>query len=482
MAGSFLLLSSFLYFLVLMPAITFQCGNCKNLMAVEDHLLGQQVRCPHCQQVVVVPESTPSTPPSSEPTPATVSGPAAFSSFPVDFPAGSPGIAPHHEEDIFTPPTHASDDLFGGVGLQPAVVIPPEPPAEHKQGDEAGPAERFEVQPAQTITTTHPSAPDIPSMAQTEGTPPPPDGTEPFASPSNAWPEATPSTATDLPVETPGDVLTRQVARRAKSESLFTTYLIIFLIPYAIFVTGVAAYFYLRMLDMQQRAPHPLEYLRDTGENPPAKRGSSMIESVSPDTNLPSRLQVALGQSLTIGDLQIQPLKVERRRLTICSENRQVRPQETAQDALVLTLRLHNLSDDVLFTPTDPVFDRQWKEEYGSSRPYTLLEMNGKKFFGGPIAWRPRSNRGAFRADDPREYVKGQESDNQALKPGADRTCIFCTDPGNREILQTLQGSKGPLVWRLHLRRGLVDVGDREVSATAVIGVVFDKKDILAAR
>src|SRR5205807_500008 len=81
--------------------------------------------------------------------------------------------------------------------------------------------------------------------------------------------------------------LTRQAARRAKSESLFTTYLIIFLVPYAIFVTGVAAYFYLRMLDMQQRAPHPLEYLRDSGENPPAKRGSSSVfESISPDTNL----------------------------------------------------------------------------------------------------------------------------------------------------------------------------------------------------
>src|SRR5438132_9486331 len=187
-----------------------------------------------------------------------------------------------------------------------------------------------------------------------------------------------------------------------------------------------------------------------------------------------------MGQTLQVGDLQVQPLKIERRKLTICSENRQVRPQETAQDALVLTLRLRNVSDNVLFTPTDPVFNRQWKEEYGSSRPYTLLEVNGKKFFGGPIAWRPRTNRGVFRADDPREYVKGQENDNQVLKPGSDRTSIFCTDPNNREILQTLQGSNGPLVWRLHLRRGLVDVGDREVSATAVIGVVFHKKDILA--
>ncbi len=198
--------------------------------------------------------------------------------------------------------------------------------------------------------------------------------------------------------------------------------------------------------------------------------------------NLPPKLQVALGQSLTIGDLQIQPLKVERRKLTIYSENRQFRLEETSHDALVLTLRLRNISDDVYFTPTDPVFDRQWKEEHGSGRPYTLLEIGGKKFFGGPIQWRPRTNRGAFRADDPREHVKGQEKDNEVLKPGADRTSILCTDPSNREILQTLQGSQGPLVWRVHLRRGLVDVGDREVSATAVVGVIFDKKDVLQTR
>lgn len=474
-----------------MPAITFQCGNCKNLMAVEDHLLGQQVRCPHCQQVVVVPESTPSAPPSSEPTPATASDSAAFCSFPVDSPSASPEIAPHHEEDIFTPPTHESEDLFEGHGLQPPVVVSSESTAEQRPENEVGAAERSEHQPPDLLpssqsslsTVSDPPAPVIQNASATDIATQPADGNEPFASQTSAWPEATASAATDLPVETPGSALTQQVARRAKSESLFTTYLIIFLIPYAIFVTGVAAYFYLRMLDMQQRAPHPLEYLRDTGENPPAKRGSSsIIEGASPDTNLPPKLQVALGQSLTIGDLQIQPLKVERRRLTICSENRQVRPQETAQDALVLTLRLRNVSGDVFFTPTDPMFDRQWKEEYGSNRPYMLLEMNGKKFFGGAVAWRPRTNRGAFRADDPREYVKGQENNNQVLKPGADRTCIFCTDPGNREILQTLPGSRDPLVWRVHLRRGLVDVGDREVSTTAVIGVVFDKKDVLAAR
>jgi hypothetical protein len=465
-----------------MPANTIQCGNCQNLMSVEDHHLGQQVRCPHCQQVVAVPGSAatltglPEIPAS--PTP----GPTDFSSFPVDFPsaplAGSPA---HHEDDIFMAPAHVSDDLFGGVGQFPAVEMPPEIPG------------ILPSEPSPTAQTSKvPQTPETGPVTEVMTTSPafmnPAEATA-LAPPGNDWPATSSNAIGDLPMDisgnTPGESLgqvTRRIARRAKAESLFTTYLIIFLVPYAIFVTCIAAYFYWRMLDMQQRAPHPLEYLRDSGENPPAKRGSSSVfESISPDTTLPPRLQVALGQRLRIGDLEIVPLKVERRKLTICSENRQLRPQRTANDALVLSLRLRNVSDDVFFTPTDPVFDRQWKEEYGLSRPHTLLETDGKRFFGGPIQWRPRTNRGAFRADDPREYVKGQEDDNQVLKPGERRTSVLCTDPGNREILQAVQASKGPLVWRIHLRRGLVDLGDREVSATAVVGVVFDKKDILKA-
>jgi hypothetical protein len=446
-------------------------------MSVEDHQLGQQVRCPHCQQVVAVPGPTPAASPPPEVISSPTPGPTDFSSFPVDFQSGPAAGDPAHHEDIFLAPAHAGDDLFGGPGQFPSVEMPPEQPGPPPSQTSSEVSHTPENAPVTEVIKVSPA---FSSPAETAA----------LAPPESDWPTASTSQLiTELPTDIPGTAqdeplgqVTRQVARRAKAESLFTTYLIIFLVPYAIFVTCIAAYFYWRMLDMQQRAPHPLEYLRDSGENPPAKRGtSSIFESISPETPLPPRLQVVLGQRLQIGDLEITPLKIERRKLTICSENRQLRPQLTAGDALVLSLRLRNASTDVFFTPTDPVFDRQWKEEHGSSRPYTLLEANGKHFFGGPIPWRPRTNRGAFRADDPREYVKGQEDDNQILKPGEQRTCILCTDPGNREILQTVQGSQGPLVWRVQLRRGLVDLGDREVSATAVVGVVFDKKDILAS-
>jgi hypothetical protein len=442
-------------------------------MAVEEHLLGQQVRCPHCQQVLVAP--VPGAPAAIESTGAQPADVANTASTPADKPTMA--FHPGETESIFAPPEQGSEDLFGVP--TPAAIV--EMPAEHvaapltpESKNEDGTDRLMSID-----ASTNGSGVGVKTSAEVLSSPASVEGLgagSDLSQAANAWPDLG---ASDFPADLPPEMnrpqLTQQVARRAKRESLFTTYLIIILIPYAIFATCVAAYFYFRMKQM----PHPLEYLRDSGENSPAKRGtSSVMETISPETNLPSRLMLALGQQFRLGDLEIQPVKVERRKLTICSENRQVRPQETPQDALVLTLRLRNVSQDVYFTPTDPVFDRQWKLEFGSNRPYTLLDMGGARFFGGPIKYMPRAH-GQFRGDDPREYVKGQEHDNQALKPGEERTSIICTDPSNREILMTLKSYQGPLVWRVQLRRGLVQVGEREVSATSVVGVVFDKKDII---
>ena len=38
-----------------MQTVNFQCGHCGKLLAVQRQHLGQQVRCPSCQQIVVAP-------------------------------------------------------------------------------------------------------------------------------------------------------------------------------------------------------------------------------------------------------------------------------------------------------------------------------------------------------------------------------------------------------------------------------------------
>ena len=90
-----------------MQTVNFQCGNCNNLMGVSSEFLGQQVRCPHCQAVVVAPAA---------PAPAR---PGVMD--PVDF---SPSLANQHD-DIFAPP-EPTDDLFGAAE-GPRVELPPAP-------------------------------------------------------------------------------------------------------------------------------------------------------------------------------------------------------------------------------------------------------------------------------------------------------------------------------------------------------------------
>src|SRR5665213_3889536 len=89
-----------------MPTVNFQCGSCNNLMGVSSEFLGQQVRCPHCQAVVVAPAASAPPPSPTEP---------------VEF---FPSLG-NQQDDIFAPP-EPTDDLFGAAEA-PRVELPPLP-------------------------------------------------------------------------------------------------------------------------------------------------------------------------------------------------------------------------------------------------------------------------------------------------------------------------------------------------------------------
>src|SRR5581483_1823313 len=94
-----------------MPTVQFQCGGCGKLMAVDAQHVGKQVRCPHCQAVVLAPAApapqpmNPAQPPSS-----LTNAPSA-----------------QEPDSIFAPA--ATDDLFG-EGPAPRLELPPTAPAE----------------------------------------------------------------------------------------------------------------------------------------------------------------------------------------------------------------------------------------------------------------------------------------------------------------------------------------------------------------
>src|SRR4051794_27653638 len=83
------------------PTVTFPCPFCGRRMGVPAELLGKQVRCPHCKQVVLAPTSV--------------------------GPAQAPGAAP--PAPVQPPPTSAPAPVF--------APVPPPPPAPTSQSPHA---------------------------------------------------------------------------------------------------------------------------------------------------------------------------------------------------------------------------------------------------------------------------------------------------------------------------------------------------------
>jgi hypothetical protein len=144
-------------------------------------------------------------------------------------------------------------------------------------------------------------------------------------------------------------------------------------------------------------------------------------------------------------------------------------PEPALDDSLVLDLRFRNISRDVAFSPTDPFFDRSWKGLSSGKKPYSFLDIGKDRLWGGPLPWNPA------RQAEERDTIAGQQ--HKILQPGEQLTTLVCTDPRDH-VTRLLANYQGSLLWRIQVRRGLVQVGGREYPATAVIGVHFKDTDI----
>jgi hypothetical protein len=429
-----------------MQTVHCTCGHCGNLMAVGQEYLGQQVRCPHCQQVVLAPTPAPAGVPAPSPAEAPGLQPFTFS--------------PNPEADsIFTPPEH-HDDLFDDPS-PPTIEMPPEPaPPPPAAVPQPGTGPTFPSTGAEA-TVLDPTA--HPVLDRTEVLEPPHDWSAPAE-------EARP----DQPAAEPDRSAPRPGARRPSEGASSTATILIFLVPYAIFMTVVALYFYYQ----SRQVKHPLEYLPDyPAENPgTTRKGGGKVSSIfhqqKVDVDLPGKLRVPLHGTIRIGALEVTPEKVEKTHVVFLGR---FAPQRAGPESLLLTLRLRNVSADQVFYPTDPAFNARW--ETGQPKPYSFLEVGAKRFFGGPIPW---ENHGKKPGGKPArtEYLQGQEQDNQPLGPDEQRATVIATNPDDKSVLASVNSSKGPFLWRVRLRRGLVQVNDREIPASAVIGVEFSPNDI----
>jgi hypothetical protein len=219
------------------------------------------------------------------------------------------------------------------------------------------------------------------------------------------------------------------------------TMLLVFLIPYSLVATGVIAW----LLWKQPRDhTHPLEWLLD---QQPADGGPKQIKH---DLPLSDRQKTSLGQPIKVGEVvELTPLNI------------MLAPRG---DSLEMTLRLRNISSDLRFNPLPRSF-------LVRTQGYTFLEFGKQKIYGGRLSYHKTigfwANIREF-LGDPRPAFEG------VLDPGEEMIATLSTSPRDEAIVGKLNDYRGPLLWRLEVRRGLVDVGGKTVSATAVVGVEFD--------
>ena len=452
-----------------MQTVNFQCGSCNNLMAVGAEYLGRQVRCPHCQAVVVAPAAAPAPAPADSSTPETVS-------------FQPPRLG--EQDDIFAPP-EPTDDLFGRPDAprveMPVLAPPAESPTLNEDANALPPAPE-PLAPTMTWLGSQPAAPaslgdaTLPSWMDHA-----PDGLAPAPAPVAAGAEA------------PRDEdYTPSVRRPRDGGGWFIGLIFIPLISYSVLATVAVVVLWYRLQQAPPPPPNPLETLPSFDPNDPdhsthlkldQRNQMPVFRNMDVKTAtlpLPDHLVVRMGKGrkLQVGDLEVEPLRVGMETVAVDVQGYD-KPEPCLYPSLVLHLKLRNTSKDVVFQPMDVYFDRKWKGK-GEPPPLTLLELQGEthptRFFGGPAEFHmapltARSN------TDPPQAVHGDHN-TTVLNPGETMETFVATDGQDKAAADAIYRYRGKLQWRVHLRRGIVKLDEhRCVPVSSVVGVDFTDDD-----
>lgn len=470
-------------------------------------MLGRHVRCPHCSQVVLSPAPPRAESPAAKqishtaPTPPSTPAPLP----PVEGARVSDGAGQEvgnitferkETADSILSEDHESDDEVFSSQTGSKVPAPVVPALEHEPPD---PSPHLGAS-ASKIPTLELRTPVeiIPAPISASSLLPPPPASEPatttvpgsaaptnpftFDSPASPRP-AHPPTAASPPQETtsgkeapPTGVDERHDGARsgrqvATGGSRPSRVLLLVLIPYAAIMTVLAIYglFYRKAETLEPG--HPLSTIPDTfGEFDPAARRKVSQLKLDFDAPLPAGQRAELGERIRIGQLEIEPLAVQKRPLTIIREGKSAADTQrrtTRFEALVLQLRVKNLSTDLPVFPLDPAFTRSAKM---GDRPAMRLAIGRQTLYGGAISW-------PFGVGVKREYEESQARDDQPLNPGETRDYVVFTNE-DAGLEQVVMKATEPLLWRVQVRRGVVEYKSKEVPVSAIIGVEFKPGDI----
>lgn len=470
-------------------------------MGVRTDLLGRQVRCPHCSQIMLAPApaAQPEKPVShTAPTPPSTSAPVPpVESEAVPHPPSSEDEGSNITFDkkkeaadsILSEENDTDDEVFSSqTGSKvPAPVVPPldpDPAAIPPHGGSASKIPTMELRTPVEIIPAPISASALLPPSSPPSPPPPldPASTSPAASstPNNPFafdtkpaPVAAPMSplaqVAEAPMSDEREAGTRTRDPLASDRPRAPRWLLYGLVTYAAVMTVLALYgLFFRSQDRPDPG-HPLSTIPDTfGEFDPATRKKVSQLKLDFDAPLPTGQTAVLGQRLEIGQLEIEPTAVEKRRLRIIREGqRETQRRTTNFDALVLQLRVKNLSPDRPIFPLDPAFTRSAKMD---DRPAMRLAIGRMMLYGGAISW-------PFAERVRREYEEAQARDDQPLNPGETRDYIVFTNE-DASLAQVIQKAGEPLLWRVQIRRGVVEHGGKEVPVSAIVGIEFKPSEI----
>jgi hypothetical protein len=115
----------------------------------------------------------------------------------------------------------------------------------------------------------------------------------------------------------------------------------------------------------------------------------------------------------------------------------------------------------------DPAFTRAARVD---DKPATRLVFDHQTIYGGAIRW-------PFGDRVKREYEEAQAGDYEPLNPGESREYVVFTNEDST-LASAIRKATGPLLWRIQVRRGLVEFKGKDVPVTAIIGVEFQASQI----
>jgi hypothetical protein len=259
-------------------------------------------------------------------------------------------------------------------------------------------------------------------------------------------------------------------ARQAPGDSGTLKVALLALAVYAVIATVLAVYgLFIRSGDKLEPG-HPLSTIPDNfGEFDPPSRKKVTQYKFPVDGELPAAQRAGLGQTVSIGQLEVQPVRVEKRRLGIVLERPKGPPQppEFTNPALVLTLSIRNTGDLAIY-PMDPAFTRR---ATANDKPITRLVVGKETFAGGYIEW-------PLDPERIRKKIEVQQAnDSIPLRPGETREYVVFTD-AKPEIVGAVETATEPVQWRVEVRRGLIEFRGEEIPVTAIIGVDFKGSDV----